>query len=338
MNKESWIDLWKDKWQELSPELRRDVKAAYLAEQDKPAYLGYSPVQYRDRKFFNEYSPWNLKIDKFENHPESELKISKLVQGAQSVGINYKKWTVPVHYVNFKKMDIVNLRSEDGQPFHSLVDPNQEGIAKAPYCPEIWADPEADGHICLIDMEEGIALDASRLNLAKGTASTFNSWNINHFGVGNPFMGASPWKYGSRAGGTPLIAGLIRSTDPLDHALVCTIPNVEIGNVLIPPACRAYETYDEGEPHNIPYGSRLYLDHSVDTSSMPDGIREVLECLKTYGCIVADRARAFALYAQNLGVDGLAWERGFPEINQLANYLDLTKLHVLDYRGLEIRK
>ncbi|MEJ2618012.1 MAG: hypothetical protein P8Z35_23855 [Ignavibacteriaceae bacterium] len=109
----------------------------------------------------------------------------------------------------------------------------------------------------------------------------------------------------SRAGGFPLIAGLIRPDEikagKIEHALVFAYQRGR-SEFFIPPASTAQATVHEmNNKIGIPMGGRIQLDPSinVDTLKLNRAGKIIAKALQEYGAFDGDYAGATVLYADN---------------------------------------
>ena len=109
----------------------------------------------------------------------------------------------------------------------------------------------------------------------------------------------------SRAGGFPLIAGLIRpdeiKTGTIDHALVFAYQRGR-SEFFVPPASTAQATVEEMNNRvGIPMGGRIQLDPAinVDTLNLTPACKIIAKALQEYGAFNGDYAGATVLYADN---------------------------------------
>lgn len=308
------------------------------SENNPPAseedYLGQ--ILPNDFKAFNSQSFWNIPIDNNPIlDPDSSLMINNLQTVVNSLGINATKWSVPVHVINSDLSPKFQIPTSSSALFYT-VDPNNDKIAEGgdslgiPIPAEVWADPEADGHMCLIDINKNISWDFSRFEkLPDGSyrASKIDTFDLNSTGERTPFWGANGnwWANGARGAGFPLIAGLIllheiesgiaNPNDPnsgIQHALVFASPinrkslNNDGSRELNLPATRT-DGWGIGNMY-IPEGARLQLNPDYDISHLTPATQVIARALQKYGMLNGDNAAGFALYAQNLGADGGAWK------------------------------
>jgi hypothetical protein len=74
----------------------------------------------------------------------------------------------------------------------------------------------------------------------------------------------------------------------IGHALRFVLPGDRIReNIYVPPATHSTAS-TSGGPDTPPYGVRLRLKASYDTSALPPGTQVIAEALKTYGMFLSD--------------------------------------------------
>ncbi|MBF0345405.1 MAG: hypothetical protein HQL06_14385 [Nitrospirae bacterium] len=307
---------------------------------EQPGFLGTSlPAGFRP---FSPDSPWNTpippnpQIDKF-----SKDMIGHLKKTAGELRGNLVKWTIPLFVVDSKKSPKVDVLTI-AEHLDPNVDPKGSGIAAGLPIPDgVWPDPEADGHMLLVDpvaMKSWDFSRARRLSDNKWVASTISVWDLKGAGYRTPFKGQYWWTYGSRGSGFPLIAGLIRPEEieagEIKHALVFATPInrkslVPAGQAELcsPPASRTDGTEDG--PQFIPEGARMQLDPFLDlnTLNLSPATKVIAHAMQKYGMYNGDNAGRFVIYFQNLGDSSNVWGR-YNYFSDLKN-IPLDKFRVL---------
>ena len=97
---------------------------------------------------------------------------------------------------------------------------------------------------------------------------------------------------GADAAGFPITAMLATADEVasgrIGHALRFVLPGDRIReNIYVPPATHSTPS-TSGGPDTPPYGVRLRLKASYDTSALPPGTQVIAEALKTYGMFLSD--------------------------------------------------
>lgn len=172
---------------------------------------------------FSDQSPWNTSIKSNPViDPMSEDMIFNLkwtldyLSIPTSIGISYNAWTSPIHIIDFESAPKIDIFNPTGSPFYYTVDPDGDGIARdIPLPAGIWADPQVDGHMILVDINKKQAYEFSRIQQGIDiiTASRVDFWDLNEIGartVAGPDLGVNYWMSGVRGAGTPFIAGIVR--------------------------------------------------------------------------------------------------------------------------------
>lgn len=282
-------------------------------------YLGMSlPATFTP---FASFSHWNTPIPSFpEIDPDSALMISTLSANAPYFGVDYVKWTTPVHVIDSVQARKVSVYSIKGAR-NPDVDPNADGIIdNVPMPAGIWPDPEQDGHMVMVDPVARKSWEFSRFGMDTNgnyTASTISIWDLDGVGYHTPFSGSYWWSYGSTGSGVPWIGGIIRPEEiaagEIKHAILCATPVNRFSTVsgqkdqLCVPACRT-DGWGIGTAY-IPEGARLQLDPNLDLDALklsPE-TKIVARAMQKYGMIVSDNSSSFKTYFQNLGANGGAW-------------------------------
>lgn len=278
-----------------------------------------------ERRFFNDSSPWNRRIDTSRVDPDSETMIRFAHErvgvierpgGTQFIRrsfvedglyINTWRWTLPV-VAGGRPTSLVcrQLVCGDGADTTVLNIPD-----------DVDPDPRYDGWYTVFDTSASVAYDLWRARReADGTISYnyMRKWDLNGPGY------SEPWTEGARGSGLPLFAGLIRpgelESGEIQHALAISVPGPATG-IFVQPAS---STDGNGRARSLPEGARIRLKRDVVlppprdprtgkviklTKQQQRLADAIVACLRTYGAIVVDRAAVPTLYAQRDVTDGL---------------------------------
>lgn len=260
------------------------------------------------RPFSND-SPWNRKIPA---GAKADSRSSKLIDDLAKgdFSINMDDWSIPVYYVNsdtVPKMNVINSRP--GIYGKGFAEPN-----RIPILPDFIASPPvgdfSDNHICILDTAVMLEWDmwAARKNKdGVWTTGLGAVTDLRSSGVERPWFEQKNEfdAHRSRAGGFPLIAGLIRPEEiksgRIDHALVFAYQRGR-SEFFIPPASTAQATTNEmNNRFGIPMGGRIQLDPAlnVDTLNLNPACKIIAKALQEYGAFNGDYAGATVLYADN---------------------------------------
>jgi hypothetical protein len=279
-----------------------------------------------ERRFFNDSSPWNRRIDAGRVDPDSDQMIEfaherigvierpgsntvitqrNLV--ADGLYINTTRWTVPV-VAGGRPTSLVcrQLVCGDGADTTVLSIPD-----------DVDPDPRYDGWYTVFDTSASVAYDLWRARREDDDTISYNymrKWDLNGPGF------SPPWTEGARGSGLPLFAGLIRpgelESGEIQHALAISLPGPAQGLFVQP----ASSTDGNGRTRSIPEGARIRLKRDVVLPQPRDPrtgkviklsrqqqrlADAIVACLRTYGAIVVDRAAVPTLYAQRDVTDGL---------------------------------
>ncbi len=267
---------------------------------------------------FNNNSIWNTKIP---SDAKTDLQSAQLIDSLAIGGfyINIHDWSIPVYFVNSDTIPKVNvINSRPGIYGKGFKEPNH-----IPILPNFIASPPvsdfSDNHLCIIDTNKMIEWDmwAARKN-KKGNWTTGLGavTDLNSSGVEKPWFEHENEFDGhrSRAGGFPLIAGLIRPDEikagKIEHALVFAYQRGR-SEFFIPPASTAQSTINEmNNKFGIPMGGHIQLDPgiNVDTLELNRGGKIIARALQEYGAFNGDYAGATVLYADNSPSALKQWE------------------------------
>lgn len=278
-----------------------------------------------ERRFFNDSSPWNKRIDSVRVDPRSAhmIDLSQERVGVverpdgtffdqrilvnDGLYINTTRWTVPV-VAGGRPTSLVcrQLVCGDGANTTTLNIPD-----------DVDPDPRYDGWYTVFDTSASVAYDLWRARRETDDTISYNymrKWDLNGPGY------SPPWTEGARGSGLPLFAGLIRpgelESGEIQHALAISLPGPAAGLFVQP----ASSTDGTGRVSSIPEGARIRLKRDVVLPAPHDPITgklikltkqqqrladAIVACLRTYGAIVVDRAAVPTLYAQRDVTDNL---------------------------------
>ena len=258
---------------------------------------------------FNSNSIWNTKIPAdAKTGPRSQQLIDSLAIGG--FYINIHDWSIPVYFINSDTIPKVNvINSRPGIYGKGFKEPNH-----IPVLPNFIASPPvanfSDNHLCIVDTNKMIEWDmwAARKNKdGNWTTGLGAVTDLKSTGVEKPWFEQKNEfdAHRSRAGGFPLIAGLIRPDEvkagKIEHALVFAYQRGR-SEFFIPPASTAQATINEmNNKIGIPMGGRIQLDPNinVDTLNLNRACKIIAKALQDYGAFNGDYAGATVLYADN---------------------------------------
>ncbi len=258
---------------------------------------------------FSADSPWNQRIPRdAKTDPQSAALIEDLAKG--DFVINMDDWSIPVYYVKADSVPKVNvINSRPGIYGKGFAEPNH-----IPVLPDFIASPpvgeSSDNHMCILDTAAMLEWDmwAARKN-SRGdwTTGLGAVTDLRSSGVERPWFDQEHEfdAHRSRAGGFPLIAGLIMPEEiaagRIEHALVFAYQRGR-SEFFIPPASTAQATFMEmNNRFGIPMGGRIQLDPSIDVDTLPltPACKVIAKALQEYGAFNGDYAGATVLYADN---------------------------------------
>jgi hypothetical protein len=230
--------------------------------------------------------PFTERVEQLPVDPRSRTYVQGMVD--RELVVSLRRWTVPVWFAGPRtpRYD-VKLTSA----WFSGIDT----LADVPIPTEAKPDPEADGHMTVVDEKSGCVYDLYRGRRSgdSWTARWANALPISSTGVYADGLG-------TRASGFSAGAGLIWPAElergHIDHALVFAYP-VTRRNSYVSPA-----THPDGESTDLaalPMGARVRLDPTLDLSSLglSRSERVIARALQEYGMVLADTSGGFTLYA-----------------------------------------
>lgn len=268
---------------------------------------------------FSTDSPWNTPIPAdAASDPASAALIDDLAARGPWY-VNLRDWSIPVYFVDAErtpKHDVGDSRPGiygRGFEFPRRIPIPDDAVASPP------VGDHSDNHLAIIDRTRGLewGMWAARRD-AHGRWFTGLGAVTELTGTGV----APPWfdspreldSHRARAGGFPLIAGLILVEEikagRIDHALTFAYDHCRTG-VFVPPASTAQVAQlDAVDARGIPMGGRIQLDPSwdVENSGLSRAGKIIARALQEYGAYCGDYAGANVLYAENSPAAVAAWE------------------------------
>ena len=258
---------------------------------------------------FSDDSPWNQRIAAdAQVDSSSRVMIEDLSIGGLYVNID--DWSVPVYYIDAGVVPRVSvINSRPGIYGRGFAEPNLIPILPD-FIPSPPVGPESDNHLCIVDTVRMVEWDmwaARKDSSGAWTTGLGAVTDLRSSGVEKPWYEQQREldAHRSRAGGFPLIAGLIRPEEiragRIDHALVFAYQRGR-SEFFVPPASTAQATFMEmNNRSGIPMGGRIQLDPSVAVDSLPltPAGKIIARALQEYGAFNGDYAGATVLYADN---------------------------------------
>ena len=230
--------------------------------------------------------PFIERVGQLPVDPRSRTYVQGMVD--RDLVVSLRRWTVPVWFASPRtpRYD-VSLTSA----WFSRIDT----LTSVPIPNAAKPDPEADGHMTVVDQKNGCVYDLyhARRSGDGWTARWANALPISSAGV-------YPDGLGTRASGFSAGAGLIWPAElergHIDHALVFAYPLTK-GNAYVSPA-----THPDGKSTDLaalPMGARVRLDPTLDLSTLglSRSERVIARALQEYGMVLGDTSGGFTLYA-----------------------------------------
>jgi hypothetical protein len=267
---------------------------------------------------FSADSPWNTRIpDTAASDRDSPALIADLASRGPWL-INIKDWSISVYFVDATvtpRHNVGDLRPGiygAGFAFPRRIPIPDGAIASPP------VGDHSDNHLCVIDRTLGLewGMWAARQDATGRWLTGLGAvTDLNGTGVAPPWFDSAREldSHRARAGGFPLIAGLIRVEEikagRIEHALAFAYDHCRTG-LFVPPASTSQVTQFEAvDSRGIPMGGRLQLDPAWDVahSGLSRAGKIIARALQEYGAYCSDYAGANVLYAENAPSAVQAW-------------------------------
>lgn len=290
------------------------------------AATGSAGLPVPERRFFNNSSPWNTRVDTARIDRDSDRMIS---QARERVGVIEREGNLPPRldrrivneglYINTDRWTTPVVAG--GEPT-SLVcrqevcgDGDDTLVLNIPS--DVNPDPRYDGWFSVFDADGQVAYDLWRARRESDGSISYHfmrKWDLDGSGY------HAPYTVSARGSGLPLFAGLIRpgelESGRIEHALAISVPG-PAQNYFVQPAS---STDGNGRATSLPAGAHIRLKADVTlpaprdprtgklirlTPSQQRLADAIVATLRTYGAIVVDRAAVPTLYAQRDVTAGL---------------------------------
>ena len=259
---------------------------------------------------FSADSPWNQRIPAGAAPDRDSAGLIADFASRGAMHLNIKHWSIPVYFVDADRTprhEVGDLRPGiygAGFGFPRSIPIPDQAVASPP------VGEDSDNHLCIIDRAKNLewGMWAARRD---ATGRWFTGLgavtDLSGTGVAPPWFAARREldSHRARAGGFPLIAGLIRREEiqagRIDHALVFAYAHCRTG-LFIPPASTSQSAKQEAvDTRGIPMGGRIQLDPAWDAehSGLSPAGRTIARALQEYGAYCGDYADGNVLYAEN---------------------------------------
>lgn len=240
---------------------------------------------FKQSSVFYQKIPAGVSID-----PNSSIMVGSLVDEAdKAFQVVVKEWSVPVYFADAstEKQDVKMTRS--WAPKKKLINVPIPSFAEP--------DPESDGHMVIIDEDNGCAYDfwEMRYSSGKWKAGWGNAIPLSSDGVFEKGLSA-------RGSGFELLQGLIwpqeLESGQINHALIFSYDHTKAGGPVSP------ATESDGTSNDawaIPEGALEQLNPNLDLSTLNLNSYEmtIATALQEYGMYCADDGGGLSLYAIN---------------------------------------
>ena len=245
-------------------------------------------VSLNDFRPFPDSDPWNQKIDAAPVDPQSDQILAFIgLNGHLHPDFGSGTW-------NGCKIGIPYVVVPGDQPrvtvkYQAYGEESDPGPYPLPFNTPVEGDPgdEGDRHAIVIDRDNWKLYELYRAFPVHGGASWIaDSGAI--FDLRTNTTRPRGWT-SADAAGLPIFPGLVRYDEvgeqkEIRHALRFTLDQTR--RAFVPPASH-WASSDE-HPLRPPLGMRVRLKASVPIEQYPESVRIILQCLKTYGMILAD--------------------------------------------------
>ncbi len=253
--------------------------------EDKKYGIGVSLNGFRP---FPDDDPWNQKIDQAEVDPKSDQMLAYIgLHGQLHPDFGSGTW-------EGAKIGIPYIVVPGDQPhvsvnYEAYGEESDAGPFPLPFETPVEGEPfdRGDRHAIVIDRDNWVLYELYRAFPQNGGASWLaDSGAI--FDLKKNTKRPRGWT-SADAAGLPIFPGLVRYEEvgerkEIRHAIRFTLDNTR--QAFVPPA--SHWASSDNNPLLPPLGMRVRLKQGFDVSKFPADVQVILQCLKTYGMILAD--------------------------------------------------
>jgi hypothetical protein len=216
------------------------------------------------------------------------------VQAAVDAGNRDGFWIAPrpVEYVNVANDRTPPHRVRQRVAYHRFP-------FSIPWRRDFWIEPLSDAHAIVLQRQACTVYELYDAAFAGDTVAAYSGarWRLDR-----PFEPLAPGNPSAMASGLSLYAGIARweevARGEVDHALNWAAPagTVSQWHFVRPASDTDGLAYKGSSGYQLPYGARLRLRASFDTSRFGPQSAAIARAMKTYGIYLADTARTNELY------------------------------------------
>jgi hypothetical protein len=205
----------------------------------------------------------------------------------------------PVRFVNLADAATPLRRVRQKVAYHHFD-------ALYPWDDRFRIEPLSDAHAIVVRTDTCELYETYDTSYSDGILSAYSGA---HWDLRRPFLPLAPGTPSAMASGLPMYAGMIRweevAAGSIHHALNWAAPAGTVAQWgFVRPGSDTDHLRFKGESaYQLPYGARLRLRASFDTSHFGRQSAAIARAMKTYGIVLADTARTNELY-NALALDG----------------------------------
>jgi hypothetical protein len=232
----------------------------------------------------------------------------------------------PVEFINLAGPATPTYRVRPKVAYHAFAVPY-------PWSPEFRVEPLADAHAIVVQTQSCELYESYQTSFSNGTLSAYSGahWNLRR-----PFLPLAPGTPSAMASGLSLYAGMIRweevASGSIRHALNWAAPAGTVAQwSFVRPASDTDGIPFKGKAaRRLPYGARLRLRASFDTSRFGPQSATIARAMKTYGIYLADTAHTNELYNALPLAGSNQWDE--------SDLQSLASIHISDFEVLSLGK
>ncbi len=234
-------------------------------------------------------------------HAPVDLSSDKYVRSIVDAGDHGGFWMAadPAERVNVADGRTPAYRVRQKVEYHQFPVP-------FPWRPDFYIEALSDAHAIVVQTQACEVYETYQTTFSGGVLSAYSGahWNLRR-----PFVPLAPGTPSAMASGLSLYAGMVRweevASGSIGHALNWAAPagTVAQWSFVRPASDTDGLPFKGSSRYQLPYGARLRLRASFDTSHFGPQSAAIARAMKTYGVYLADTAHTDELY-DALALDG----------------------------------
>ncbi len=240
-----------------------------------------TPARFQGCPLFRRGQPYENKVVGATLDPNSANYISSVVQAGDTEGFYA---STGVEQINLADDRTPLLTVQQESPYHKFPVPY-------PWEASFYIEPLSDRHAIVVQTQSCHLYEAYGTTYASGVLSAYSgaNWELN-----KKFVPLAPGNPSAMASGLPMFAGMVTWDDYESGAIAHALNwdgiahTVSQYDFVTPASDTDRLSFDGSSAYQLPYGARLRLKASFDTTGWGPQATMVAIAMKTYGIYLCD--------------------------------------------------